>query len=60
MGKKTTDMTLRIPNRTAMALDEIANVAGTQSGTVVKVMLALYVGAWIQAKKPASNNGEDQ
>lgn len=60
MGKKTTDVTLRIPNRTAMALDEIAGLAGTSPGTVVKVMLALYAGAWIQAKKPASDNENQQ
>lgn len=51
-NKKTADVTLRIPNRTAMALEEIAALAGTSSGTVIKVMLALYAGAWIQAKKP--------
>lgn len=49
---KTTSVEIRIPNRTQMALEEIAALAGTSEANVIKTMLSLYAGAWISTHEP--------
>lgn len=44
---KTKTTEIRLPDRTALALEQIAELAGTSEESVVQVMLALYAGAWI-------------
>ena len=49
MNKKTEKVELRLPNRTVMALDQVAELAGASPQDVVKVMLALYAVGWFKA-----------
>lgn len=59
MSKKTETVELRLPNRTVMALDQVAELAGTSRQDVVKVMLALCASALIGSgvQKPKGDEG---